>query len=195
MFFFKPTNFSYPSTLTLTSSATVSYNQNPSQIDKSSDLFNAYFIMEIIASFWFTIDYILRFYSAPMQRRKFILIPFNIIDILINLIFVEIIVSTLCFPNSNNDWNSALRIFQIFRIVRVIKTSAGIKAFGYTIKKSLKELLLLISIIFSTAILLGSFVYLAEKGEPQTEFDSLPASFYWAIITVLIFFLPIHKYF
>ena len=173
------------SSTNITNSSTnsnASINQS-SQIKNSTSFKNAYFSMEIIASVWFTLDYILRLYSTPLKRIKFILIPFNIVDMIINLLFIEIIVTTLCFPEANDYWKSAVRMFQILRIVRVIKTSAGIKALGFTIKKSIKDLVLLISIIFSTSILLGSLAYLVEKDLPETLFDSLPNSFYWAIIT------------
>ncbi len=163
----------------------VSNNQKQqSQSVNSSVIYTVYLITEIIASSWFTIDYILRLYSTPLKRQKFIILPFNIIDVIINLIFLEIIVDTLCFSNTYKNWNSVARTFHILRIVRVIKASAGIKAFGYTIKKSLKELILLITIIFSTAILLGSIAYLIEKDFPDSEFDSLPNSYYWSIITM-----------
>lgn len=158
--------------------------QQQSQSVSSSAINTVCLIAEIIASIWFTIDFILRLYSTPLKRWQFIMLPFNIIDIIINLIFLEIIVDTLAFSNSNKNWNSVARTIHILRIVRVIKASAGIKAFGYTIKKSLKELTLLITIIFSTAIFFGSLAYLVEKDFPDSEFDSLPNSYYWAIITM-----------
>ena len=156
------------------------------QNNQASNISNVYSILEIISTVWFTLDYLLRLYTTPLKRLKFILKPFNIIDLISNLPFyVNLIITAASSPNKiNSDIKSVLRIFQILRIVRVTKTSYGLKALVYTVKKSRKDLILLICLTFSSALILTSFVYLAEKDLPDTEFDSLPVSFYWGLITM-----------
>jgi hypothetical protein len=141
----------------------------------------AYFIMEIVAFIWFAMEYILRLYSTRLKILKFILKPLNLIDMISNLIFIEIIVTNMINVNVNDNWKIIPCIFQIFRIIRVITTSDIIKAVVFTVKKSLKELILLITLNFSSGMFLGSLIYLAEKDAPDTQFDSLPASFYWGV--------------
>ena len=137
--------------------------------------------MEIMAGFWFAMEYILRLYSTPLKRLKFILKPLNLFDMISNLLFIEIIITNIIDVNISDNWKIIPSIFQIFRIIRVITTSDIIKAVVFTVKKSLKELMLLITLIFSSGMFLGSLIYLAEKDVPDTQFDSLPASFYWGV--------------
>ena len=152
----------------------------------SSTIFSTYFITEIIASIWFTIDYLLRLYSTPTNRFKFVIRPYNIIDLISNLPFyIGLIISASTESNSiDEDVKSVLRTFQILRIIRVTKDSVGLKAIGYTFKKSRKDLALLISIVLSTVLIICSFVYLVEKDQPDTKYDSIPATFYWGLVTM-----------
>jgi voltage-gated potassium channel len=147
--------------------------------------------MEIIASVWFSFDYGLRLYSTPLKRLKFILKPLNVVDLISNLPFyIDLIVTAAFYPNKmNNDFKSVLRIVQILRIVRVTKTSIGLKALGYTVKRSQKDLLLLMCLIFSSVLILTGVTYLAEKDTPDSKFDSIPACIYWGIIIIFIFLI------
>lgn len=175
-----------PSNQTFLGSTTTKSSEKPLENEIHSDVDSAYFIMEIIASVWFTIDYILRLYSTPIKRLKFILKPFNIIDLISNLPFyIDQIVTAACYPNkTTDDFKSVLRIFQILRILRVTKTSIGLKALGYTVKKSQKDIFLLICLIFATTLILTGLAYLVEKDVPNSKFDSIPACFYWGMITM-----------
>ena len=171
---------------TLFSSTTKTSNKQQFPTNNPSGIDNAYSIIEIIASVWFTIDYILRLYSTPLKRLKFVLKPFNIIDIISNLPFyIDRIITAACYPNKmNDDLKNVLRIFQILRILRVTKTSIGLKALGYTVKKSQKDLFLLLCLIFAATLILSGLTYLVEKDVSQTKFDSIPACFYWGLVTI-----------
>ena len=157
------------------------FKYKSSESENYLEIYNAYFIMEIMAGFWFAMEYILRLYSTPLKRLKFILKPLNLFDMISNLLFIEIIITNIIDVNISDNWKIIPSIVQIFRIIRVITTSDIIKAVVFTVKKSLKELMLLITLIFSSGMFLGSLIYLAEKDAPDTQFDSLPACFYWGV--------------
>ena len=171
-------------TKTTLNSTLLTTSQTPPQLDSS--VFNVYFTSEIIASIWFTIDYLLRLYSSPTSRLRFIIRPYNIIDIISNMPFyITLIISATIYSNTiAEDVKSVLRTFQILRIIRVTKDSVGIKAIGYTLRRSRKDLAMLICILLSSVLIVCSFVYLVEKDQTGTKFDSIPTTFYWGLVTM-----------
>ncbi len=52
------------------------------------------------------------------------------------------------------------------------------------IPTSIQELCLLVFFLMIGLVLFASAVYFAESGEPNTGFTSIPASFWYAIVTM-----------
>ena len=82
-----------------------------------------------------------------------------------------------------SDVKNLLRIFQILRILRLARHSVGLQAFGKTLKRSKKELILLVTVMMISCLIFSSMVYFVEKDRPETSFDSIPKAFYFAIVT------------
>jgi hypothetical protein len=113
----------------------------------------------------------------------------NVIDVLsIMPYFLSVF---LVESNANvGGFDSVRRIVQVFRIGRILRVfklarhSAGLQTFVYTIKSSYKEMGLLLLFIAMGVLIFSSLCYFAEKDEEGTMYTSIPASMWWALITM-----------
>jgi voltage-gated potassium channel Kch len=141
-------------------------------------------VFEAACIAWFTLEYGLRLISSP---KKFIFLyqPLNLIDIVAILPFYV----TLALEATDSDISSlsvlrVLRLVRVFRIFKLSRYSKGLKILGYTFRASLRELGLLAFFLLIGIILFASAVYYCEGREIKHKFVSIPAGFWWAIVTM-----------
>ncbi|KAK5970841.1 Potassium voltage-gated channel protein Shaker [Trichostrongylus colubriformis] len=148
--------------------------------------FNAFFWLELMCILWFTIELALRFISCP-SKLTFMMSFLNIIDfIAIAPFFVNLI-----WADANKSSGSmsfavlrVLRLVRVFRIFKLSRHSAGLQILGKTFRASVQEFCLLIFFMAIALVLFSSGMYFAEQGEPNSKFSSIPASFWFVLVTM-----------
>ncbi|XP_038865017.1 potassium voltage-gated channel subfamily F member 1-like [Salvelinus namaycush] len=137
---------------------------------------------------WFTLEYLLRFVSCP-NKRQFFLSFMNIIDFMVIIPFY--VVLTLTYLGTTmmdlakvQQAVQALRIMRIARIFKLARHSSGLQTFTYALKRSFKDLGLLLMYMGIGIFVFSALGYTIEQSHPETLFSSIPQSFWWAIITM-----------
>jgi voltage-gated potassium channel len=139
---------------------------------------NLLYITEWIFTILFTIEYILRVYSAT-NRKRYIFSFMGIVDLL------AIIPTYLMFIYPPIRYLLDIRVIRLIRIFRVLKLSNYVKG-AYTMQIALRSsrpkiivFLLSVSIV---VILVGTLMYIIEG--PENGFNNIANSIYWAVITL-----------
>ncbi|XP_069822438.1 voltage-gated potassium channel regulatory subunit KCNG4 isoform X1 [Dendropsophus ebraccatus] len=153
------------------------------------------FIIETVCVAWFSLEFFLRFVQAK-SKCQFFRGPLNIIDALAILpYYVSIIVEdeqkTLDKPGSNSYLEKiglvlrVLRALRILYVMRLARHSLGLQTLGLTVRRCTREFGLLLLFLCVAVTLFAPLVHLAENemGRCQ-EFTSVPASYWWAIISM-----------
>ncbi|XP_006626109.2 potassium voltage-gated channel subfamily F member 1 [Lepisosteus oculatus] len=137
---------------------------------------------------WFTIEYILRLISSP-NKLHFALSFMNIVDFLAIMPFYVSLTLTHLGNKMMELTNvqqavQALRIMRIARIFKLARHSSGLQTLTYALKRSFKELGLLLMYLAVGIFVFSALGYTMEQSHPETLFKSIPQSFWWAIITM-----------
>ena len=138
-----------------------------------------FFIVETICIIWFTIELLLRFISSPC-KKKFIKHPGNIIDFFSLLPYV-LQVSDISDKLAILRMIRLIRVFRIFKLARHFK---GLQILIQTFKASAKELALLGIFLMIGVVLFSSCVFFFEMEVLNTDFDSIPDGFWYALVTM-----------
>lgn len=137
---------------------------------------------ELFSVVVFIVEYVLRVWTANVDpsfahpvtgRLRFMATPFAIIDVLAILPVFFIGVD--------------LRFVRVLRVLRVLKLgrySESMQLLGDVLRRSRRELMTTLFMVMLALILMSSFVYYAEREAQPEAFSSIPAAFWWGIITL-----------
>ncbi|HSC52740.1 MAG TPA: ion transporter [Phnomibacter sp.] len=134
--------------------------------------------MEWIFTVIFTIEYILRLVSIK-RPLSYVISFFGIIDL---LAIIPIYLSIFFVGAQSLLVLRALRLLRVFRIFKLAHFLTEMQFLGVAIKGSLKKISIFMFVVLMLVVILGSVMYLIEKGEHG--FSSIPDSIYWAIVTI-----------
>jgi voltage-gated potassium channel len=143
--------------------------------DTHHDLFNA---TEWFFTILFTLEYLLRIYSAPRPFR-YITSFYGIIDLLAILpTYLGLFFDQATFLLTIRALR-LLRMFRVFKLGRYLKEAAVLVR---ALRSSMYKIILFFGVVLTLVLILGSLLYLIE-GE-EHGFTSIPQSVYWAIVTI-----------
>ena len=135
-------------------------------------------IAEWVFTGLFSVEYLLRLYTAPSVRR-YAFSFFGLVDLL------AVLPSYLSLLVPQSHFLLTVRVLRVLRIFRVLKLARFVGEAG-TLRRALKASRYKISVFLTTVIaivvIVGSVMYLIEG--PSSGFTSIPASIYWAIVTL-----------
>ncbi|XP_023690498.1 voltage-gated potassium channel regulatory subunit KCNF1 [Paramormyrops kingsleyae] len=137
---------------------------------------------------WFTVEYILRLISSP-NKVHFAFSFMNIVDFMAIMPFYVVLTLTYLGAAMMELANvqqavQALRIMRIARVFKLARHSSGLQTLTYALKRSFKELGLLLMYMGVGIFVFSALGYTMEQSHPETLFKSIPQSFWWAIITM-----------
>lgn len=146
-----------------------------------------FWIVEYVAVAGFTIEYLLRLWSAPdytpysehsplRARLAFIVSGSAIIDFLTVLPFYL----SLVMPTD-------LRVMVLFRLLRFFKLarySAGIRTLVAVMEAERKALVATSILLFGAVLFSATAMHIAEHAAQPENFGSIPAAMWWAIVTI-----------
>ncbi|XP_044042478.1 potassium voltage-gated channel subfamily D member 2-like isoform X2 [Siniperca chuatsi] len=141
----------------------------------------AFFCLDTACVMIFTVEYLLRLLVAP-SRYKFVKSVMSVIDVVAIMPYYIGLVMT-----DNEDVSGAfvtLRVFRVFRIFKFSRHSAGLRILGYTLKSCASELGFLLFSLTMAIIIFATVMFYAEKGSTASKFTSIPAAFWYTIVTM-----------
>lgn len=127
----------------------------------------------------FTIEYLLRLYSAP-NRLRYMFSFYGIVDF---LSIVPTYVSVLT-PLSVQSL-IVVRVLRMLRIFRIFKMAEYMQQAGFlamALRSSRQKIIVFFVSVMLLVTIFGSIVYVIEGAE--NGFTSIPKSIYWAIVTM-----------
>ncbi len=138
-----------------------------------------FFVLEWLFTLLFTIEYILRLYSAryPVQYATSF---FGIVDLLAVL---PTYVSIFYVGSQHLLIVRALRLLRIFRIFKMGHFVDEGAVVVNALKASRTKIYVFLSFVMLLAIIIGSLMYMVEAPH-NPKFANIPAGIYWAIVTL-----------
>ena len=142
---------------------------------------------EVASVLIFSVEYLLRIwsctassnYASPVYGRiRFALTPLALIDLLAILPFY------LSFLDLDLLFIRALRLFRLFRIAKLSRYSLALQTFGRILSAKKEELLTTLFFLFLLLLFASSLMYFAENEAQPEHFSSIPATMWWAIVTL-----------
>lgn len=148
-----------------------------------------FFIVETICICWFSFELLVRFFASP-SKPAFFKDIMNMIDF-VAIIPYFVTLGTeyarqkgVAQPAMSLAILRVIRLVRVFRIFKLSRHSKGLQILGQTLKASMRELGLLIFFLFIGVILFSSAAYFAEADHKDTPFTSIPAAFWWAVVSM-----------
>lgn len=137
-------------------------------------------VSEYVFTFIFTLEYLLRLYCAP-DRRRYVRSFFGIIDLISTL---PLYIGWVMGPAR---YLVVIRTFRLIRVFRVFKLFGFLKEGDNLLRSlalSMRKIMVFFLFVVIMVIALGTLMYMVEGSQPGSQFTDIPASVYWAVVTM-----------
>eukprot|EP00812_Abedinium_dasypus_P012772 NODE_627_length_1437_cov_387.209117.p1 GENE.NODE_627_length_1437_cov_387.209117~~NODE_627_length_1437_cov_387.209117.p1 ORF type:complete len:423 (+),score=149.76 NODE_627_length_1437_cov_387.209117:3-1271(+) len=158
---------------------------------------NRWFWIESAFSGIFSVEYALRFCTTPLSTYVFVSSPMNLVDIISVLPFwIQLITAA----KSNFQFLRIFRLVRIFRLFKLARQSSQLRLIMTAFGQSGDALVILSLFLGMSCTVFAALMWFVERGEWDEEmgcftrivnedtlcspFQSVPASYYWAITTM-----------
>ncbi|XP_033009438.1 potassium voltage-gated channel subfamily G member 1 [Lacerta agilis] len=155
------------------------------------------FVVESVCVGWFSLEFLLRLIQAP-SKFVFLRNPLTLIDIVAILpYYITLLLDSTSLgsnkkPTSGNIYLDKvglvlriLRALRILYVMRLARHSLGLQTLGLTARRCTREFGLLLLFLCVAIALFAPLLYVIENEMADSqEFTSIPASYWWAVITM-----------
>ncbi len=159
-------------------------------VDRIARLGGAFlFWFEVVSVAIFTVEYVGRVWAAAedetydhpiVGRVRFASRPLIVVDLLAILPFYLVAVGV----GVDLRFLRALRLVRFLRILKLARYSDALRRFTLVFRRKKEQLLLAAFLNVLLLVLASSAMYYAEHPSQPEAFPSIPATFYWGIITL-----------
>jgi len=144
----------------------------------SASTHRALVIAEWVFTVVFTVEYGVRLVSVGRPLRYAVSF-YGLVD----LLSVAPTYLSLIFPGSQSLLViRALRLLRVFRVMKLTRYLSEARALGFALVESRPKITVFLTTVIVSVTIVGAAMYLIEG--PANGFTSIPASMYWAIVTM-----------
>jgi voltage-gated potassium channel len=135
---------------------------------------------EIVSVAIFTVEYVLRLWSAQRRLREATR-PMSVVD----LVAIAPFYLDLLLPGTFDfRFLRALRLMRLFRLLRITKLADAFAALARVIQAKRPALAVSLAVVVVAMLLAAGAMYVVEHRHPGTQFTSIPRAMWWSIVTI-----------
>ncbi len=137
-------------------------------------------ILEYVLTLFFTFEYLARIYCLK-KPQKYIFSFFGIVDLLATLPVY------MSFFIVGSHYLLVIRVFRLIRIFRIFKLFTFINEGNLLLRSlwiSAPKILIFFFFVLILVTSMGTIMYMIEGNVPDSGFNNIPNSIYWAIVTM-----------
>jgi len=135
-------------------------------------------VVEWVVTGLFTIEYLLRLWCVR-HPRHYAKSFFGIIDL---LAILPVYLGLIFAGAESLMVIRSIRLLRVFRIFKLARYVGEVTALMRALHATRRKIMVFLAFVLANALILGSLLYVIE-GEGG-GFSSIPAGFYWAIVTI-----------
>ena len=145
---------------------------------------------EIVLTILFTIEYVLRILSVG-RPWHYVFSFFGVVDLLAILPTYIFLVVWLLPADAELTRHigsltvvRALRLLRVFRVLKLAQYLSEANLMLLSLRRTTAKITVFLMFVLVVCLILGTSLYVIEGQNPRTDFENIPVSVYWAIVTV-----------